>query len=124
MKRTTLDLPDEVFEEVDRVRGDIPRNRWIVRAVEAALEPRRNPEMIDMTVSGGEIVKAVQVPTARRTEEGAPKVVDTLGREHYEALIADQQEAARQADGACPHPKAKRQVYGWGSLCGVCGARL
>lgn len=28
------------------------------------------------------------------------------------------------ASGECPHPRAKLQVKGWGTLCGECGLRL
>jgi hypothetical protein len=34
----TLRLEDELAERVDGARGDVPRQRWLVRAVEQALE--------------------------------------------------------------------------------------
>jgi hypothetical protein len=32
-----LRLPDDVGKQVDVVRGDVPRNTWILRAIEARL---------------------------------------------------------------------------------------
>ena len=35
--QVNLRLPDELLAQVDEARGDVPRERWIRRAVEAAL---------------------------------------------------------------------------------------
>ena len=38
MRNVSLWLPDEVVEEIDRRRGDVPRGRWIKRLIERALK--------------------------------------------------------------------------------------
>ena len=54
MKRVNLELPEQLLEEIDEARGDVPRNRWIRRAIEHRLsisldlgEPKPKPDQAD-----------------------------------------------------------------------------
>lgn len=38
MVQVNLRLAEELYARVEEARGDVPRNRWLVRAVERALE--------------------------------------------------------------------------------------
>lgn len=46
MAKILLEYPDEMQQAVDQARGDVPRNAWIRRAIEARLgdAPVRTPE--------------------------------------------------------------------------------
>jgi hypothetical protein len=37
VKAHNLRLGDDLFTRIDAARGDVPRNKWIVKAIEAAL---------------------------------------------------------------------------------------
>ncbi len=37
--QTNLRLPEHLLVALDSERGDVPRNRWLVRAIQARLEP-------------------------------------------------------------------------------------
>jgi hypothetical protein len=37
-KKTSMSFDEELLARVDAVRGDVPRSRWIERAIEARLE--------------------------------------------------------------------------------------
>jgi hypothetical protein len=50
MTQTTqvnLRLDPELLAEIDIARGDVPRNRWILRAIEAALGVAASPRLGD-----------------------------------------------------------------------------
>jgi len=37
-KQISLQLPDDLLDRLDVVRGDVPRDRWLQQAIEAALD--------------------------------------------------------------------------------------
>jgi hypothetical protein len=37
MKNINLTVPPDLYEQIDAARGDVPRNVWIRRAIEAKL---------------------------------------------------------------------------------------
>ena len=41
--RTHITLPEDLYKRLEAARGDIPRSRFIVRAVEALVESAESP---------------------------------------------------------------------------------
>lgn len=67
MKQVALRLDDELAAAIDRARGDIPRERWIRGALEAALEGRTDE------------AKAYEVARAERDVLAAQRPLAPLG---------------------------------------------
>ena len=75
--RVTLEMPDDLLSAIDRERGLVPRNAWIRDVLSANVTRQAPVKVPEPKPSKPPPQKAVQVPIARQTEEGAPKVVDT-----------------------------------------------
>lgn len=67
MKQINLRLTELTLAAIDEQRGLAPRNAWISQAIDEKM------------IRDSGMLMASQVPIARQTEEGARKVVDTLG---------------------------------------------
>jgi hypothetical protein len=72
----TVRLPDELRERIDAVRGDVPRERWVRRALEAALSEAKGPPLGKQAgpgpVGSSELVRPAAPP---RAHESKPEVV-------------------------------------------------
>jgi hypothetical protein len=64
VKQHSLRLPDGLWDDVEQARGDVPRNTWIIRAMEEKLHP---------------IVMAVKPPTV---EDANRLTLNSNGRQH------------------------------------------
>lgn len=90
-----LTIDEDLLREVDETRGDVPRNVWVRRAISDRLA---RPELPAPEVP-------IVIPPPVPAEMGATAPPPPI-------------------PGRCTHPKAKRQVFTWGSMCGVCNTRL
>jgi metal-responsive CopG/Arc/MetJ family transcriptional regulator len=41
MKRFSITVPEQVFEEMEKARKDVPRSRFIAKILERTLKPER-----------------------------------------------------------------------------------
>lgn len=80
LRAVSFRLPPELIEGMDRVRGDVPRTRWLIRAIEEALDGQGGSKAVpagDVGGSGG-----VRAP-GRVLGDGSP-----AGSEAVEAVEA------------------------------------
>jgi predicted DNA-binding protein len=78
-KTTTVRLPPELRERIDQARGDIPRERWVRRALENALTTNADPRGTDRAsraLPAGDVMHDVKRATydakVREMQEGTP----------------------------------------------------
>lgn len=56
------------------------------------------------------------VPRLRGRHEVSPAKRPAKSKPKAEPKLAN--------PATCPHPKAKRNVFGWGTICGRCGRKI
>lgn len=114
LRGINLRLSPDLLAEIDDARGDVARVVWIRRAIQMRLG--RTEENVDHTAllaeqgrvlaSRREDLIATGVDPAELVVPLAPKEVVTVIPE------------------GCSHPKGQRKVYGWGTICGLCNAKV
>lgn len=71
MKRVNLELPEEDLARVDELRGDVPRNAWIRRAIQLRIDFHNvSPEAIERLIADWEAASEL------RQIEGASDDID------------------------------------------------
>ena len=92
-----LRLEEDLLERVDKIRGDIPRSRWLVRLIESGLS--------------SESPSAPQISTATTPR---PKAISGDSSSKPKAISNDTEEPKRMTReeqgrvNRCPHPITRR----------------
>ena len=120
--RVKVALSEETLTEIDARRGDVPRQRYLRRIVEERVAMDRGGHLLDSedrsaAGDGGWSTKVVMVPE--------PKPSKTLPKkEQPVSLDTVNVREERVGPETCEHPKSKREVHGWGTVCGICKTRI
>lgn len=117
MKRISLDVPQDLCDQIDETRGLVPRNVWLRELIEQRLTPSPPVSTTQKKVRAAEPAPSKPLPTVANVAVEAPsEFLEAYGRGQAEPKIA--------TVGSCSHPKSKRSVHGWGTLCGLCGEKV
>jgi hypothetical protein len=104
--RMTLNLPDATTERIDAARGAVNRNRWVLEAIERALESSRPGQQTVRVESNGALTPVDPVTQAPKTPRPAKKTAAP---------------AAPKRKTDCQHPKVRHR-FGV-AVCADCGER-
>ena len=116
-RRFTLEMSDSLFRQVDAARGDVPRNRWIRRAVERALG---EADAVENPPRSTKREKDV-VPSPAPAEQSTKGIVDFTGaqmsgapgtrpyRQHVAGPNVENVRSSGQAKDFKPYPKEKKR---------------
>jgi hypothetical protein len=109
---TTVRIPPSMAEQIDRLRGDVPRDRWVRRALESVLNTSASsgggpPSGVIPGESGrgaGKAEKGVKTSGAALANDvvGAPLVEPASAPSRASAMEADGPESARTASFRSP----------------------
>jgi hypothetical protein len=67
VKSHNLRMPDELFTAIDAVRGEVPRNTWIVSRLAAMIEgPQAKPGKVTPITAQGPLVREIKDVAARK----------------------------------------------------------
>lgn len=82
VKRVEVVWPRELVERIDRAAGDVPRSRWLTRAVEAMLLIVEEGQSLEKASAGEVAGRSVESGPAppRVSERRPPSIRDTWAR--------------------------------------------
>lgn len=110
-------------------RQVVPRADEVASVVEA--DPDPNPQLVVEAEPSAMSLPAVEVQPEPRPHVESPKARERRLRAERagKAAPAAVQAAAAAVEGkasraTCPHPRAQREVFSYGSRCKACGARV
>jgi hypothetical protein len=109
MRQYAVRVEDDLGDLIDAARGDVPRNRWIVRAIEAALAAAEEHEVLAPAKGSPDRSMAEPHRGPMPVAESGGQVLPSSARASAEPPVVDRSDVWRKPAAASkPRPKAGR----------------